>query len=114
MNKPEIMRSHTARAIAVAAVFAGLIGLIATGIWALDTPKVHSQLYFVEDTDGDFSIPPVAPDPTVSAAGLWQFTPAPDGRLPMSLWLAIPASTALVGGAFGAIASAAGVRVTRH
>lgn len=112
------MTSHAFRAITATTVFGGFMGLVAAGVWAVDQPEVTGELLEVVDSDTDY--PGVLPfpttdlDPTFTGAGFWDLAPVPDNRLPVSLWLALPLSTAAAGGIVGAAATAAGIRLTRN
>ncbi|SNT00475.1 hypothetical protein SAMN05421642_10837 [Rhodococcoides kyotonense] len=102
----------------MASAFGGLLGLVAAGVWAVDQPEIDGPQYYLSESEGDviepFSGFQSAPDdPTFTGAGFWDFAPVADNNLPVSLWLALPISTAVVGAAVGAGASAVGVRVTR-
>lgn len=94
-------------------MFGGMLGIVAAGVWALDSPDTPGELYYLSESDGgDFPILP-PDDPTFTGAGFFNFTPISDGNLPVPLWLAIPAATALVGAGVGAGAAVAGVRISR-
>lgn len=111
---PENIKTNAASVIVIAAIFAGFIGLVATGIWTLNSPNVTGDLFYMEAWSEGASMPPAAFEPTDTGSIFRKFTPVPDSRLPVTPWIAIPVATALVGAVLGAAASAGGVRIARR
>lgn len=103
------------RLTALTTAFGALLGLVAAGVWAINEPDLPGEALYVSDSEGELPGPLFPSDvpATFSGAGFWDLSPVPDDRLPVSLWVALPLTTAVVGGVVGAVGSAAGVRVSR-
>ncbi|MCC8928844.1 hypothetical protein [Rhodococcus sp. I2R] len=109
------MTKDKIRLTALTTAFGALLGLVAAGVWAMNEPDLPGEALYVSDSEGELPGPLFPSDvpATFSGAGFWDLSPVPDDRLPVSLWVALPLATAVVGGVVGAVGSAAGVRVSR-
>lgn len=94
------------------AAYGGLFGLVGAGVWAVDrAPEPAGRAYFITDDSDSLSFSP--PGYPFTGAGVTNFEPLPEPRLPVPLWLAIPLTTTSVGAVAGVIAAAAGLRFSR-
>lgn len=106
------MIHNKVKLIGGAAVFSGLLGLVAAGVWAINNPTIDGDAYVMTESSQDRREIPA--DTEFTGLGYTDFAPAPDPRLPVSLWLALPATTAAAGAIAGTAAAAAGFRIARH
>lgn len=105
------MMASRALTIIIAAVFGGILGLLAAGIWAVDrNPEPKGPLYAV--TDESEVLPSL--DEPFTGSRFTDLEPVSLSRLPLPLWLVIPVATAGGGAVIGALATGFGVRITRQ
>lgn len=95
--------------ILVSAVLGLVFGFVALAVWSFNEPTVETYSFY-----GGSYAPLVNGDETNPEVFGSYFPDREDPRLHMSSWIAVPASTALIGLIIGYAASVAGFRITRY